>query len=113
MTASEWLACPDARQLIQAELDRPLLTDEALALRVQLARCELCRSFRVDLAGVQTLLTQTGHGLAHPAHSLPDLTARVSRQVQEQRPRKRLFAMVRVAAQVGAAAMVVMLALRI
>ncbi len=113
MTASEWLACPDARQLIQAELDRPLLTDEALALRVHLAHCELCRSYRDDLARVQTLLTQTGHGLAHPAHSLPDLTARVSRQVQEQRPRKRLFAMVRVAAQVGAAAMVVMLALRI
>ena len=113
MTASEWLACPDARQLIQAELDRPLLTEEALPLRVHLAHCEHCRGYRDDLARVQTLLTQTGHGIAHPAHSLPDLTARVSRQVQEQQPRKRLFALVRVAAQVGAAAMVVMLALRI
>lgn len=113
MTASEWLACPGARQLIQAELDRPLLTDEALTLRVHLAHCEHCRGYRDDLARIQALLTQTGHGLAHPAHSMPDLTARVSRQVQEQQPRKRLFALVRVAAQVGAAAMVVMLALRI
>lgn len=113
MTASEWLACPDARQLIQAELDRPLLTDEALSLRVHLSHCDHCRGYRDDLARVQALLTQTGHGIAHPAHSLPDLTARVSRQVQQQQPRKRLFALVRAAAQVGGAAMVVMLALRI
>lgn len=113
MTDSTALACHEARQLIQAELDRPLLTYEALSLRGHLTHCDQCRAYRADLCRVQALLSNTGHDLVHASHGAPDLTTRVSRQVQRQQPRRRLFSLVQVAAQVGGLAIVVMFALRL
>ena len=109
MNAREALACSQAHQLIQAELDRPLLTDESASVRAHLAECADCRAYRADIGAVQTLLLDAGHELAHRPHAMPDLTSQVRRVVHTQRPRQMLMTLAQATAQFGGLALVALL----
>lgn len=112
MSDRDALACPQARQLIQAELDRPLRTAESASLRMHLAGCAGCRAYRTDLTEVQALLADAGRQLAHPPHNAPDLAPRVSRRVRSEQPRHMLFALAQATAQIGGLALVALLVVR-
>lgn len=109
MNAHEALACSQAHLLIQAELDRPLRTDEAAIVRAHLAECADCRAYRADIGAVQSLLLDAGHGLAHRPHAMPDLTSNVQRIVRTQRPRQMLMTLAQATAQFGGLALVALL----
>ncbi len=109
MNARDALACSQAHQLIQAELDRPLRTDEAAALRAHLAGCADCQAYRAEIGAVQALLLDAGHGVTQRPHALPDLTAQVRRDVQIQRPRQMLLTLAQATAQFGGLALVALL----
>lgn len=78
------ISCDKAAELISAELDEALSSEEAVQLNEHLAQCAACRDLQADFQRLhQALLEAAAHWQAEPPE---DLKRRVLKRIEREKP---------------------------